>query len=103
MERTNRMGATGEVTGFAEEHSDASNRDFAIHNDHRQFKVTAPTLTGEQFRSLASSAIGDDRDLWLEVPGELDEHVETTQEVSLRNGMHFFTAPHANHSGGASR
>jgi len=82
------MGTTREVAGFAENHTYAKERAFTIHIDCKQFEVAEPVLTGQQVRDLPGPATGDDRDLWLEVPGEFDVGVGTRQRVPLRNGMY---------------
>jgi hypothetical protein len=97
------MGMTKGLAGSAEGRSDAKDRAFTIHIDHEPFEVAEPALTGKQLRDLPAAAIGDDRDLWLEVPGGPDVSVGTGQRVSLRNDMHFFTAPQAINPGGESR
>jgi hypothetical protein len=37
--------------------------------------------------------IGPDRDLFEVVPGHSDRKIENNEEVDLRNGTRFFTAP----------
>lgn len=67
---------------------------FVIHIDQSEFKVASNSLTGAELRGLPTPAIGQDRDLYLEVPGPGDDQlILDTQEVELKNGMHFFTTP----------
>lgn len=61
--------------------------------DKKKFEVTDTSLSGEQLRQLPNPAIGDDRDLYLEVPGGEDNLIDATETVELKNGMHFFTVP----------
>jgi hypothetical protein len=69
------------------------NKKHPIFIDKQKFEVESATLTGEQLRSLPSPPIGDDRDLYQEVPGGEDELIESGQVVKIKNGMHFFTVP----------
>jgi hypothetical protein len=59
--------------------------------DRKEYKVEGPTLTGAELRQVASPAVGDDYDLFLEVPGKEDELIANDQSVALENGMHFFS------------
>ena len=49
--------------------------------------------TGAQLRALPNPPIGPDRDLFEVVPGGSDEKIADTQEVKMRDGLRFFTAP----------
>ena len=51
-------------------------------------------MTGEQLRHLPPVPIPDDRDLYEVRPGEQDRLVCDTDEVEIRDGLRFFTAPH---------
>jgi hypothetical protein len=65
-----------------------------IHIDKEKFKVNDGSMTGAQLRQLPTPAIGADRDLVLVVPGPADDIlVGDEQEIELKDGMHFFTAP----------
>lgn len=68
-------------------------KQIVIHIDRKQFKVAEDELTGAQLRALPDPDIGPEFDLWLEVPGGEDQRVGGEDQVKLRNGMHFFTAP----------
>jgi mannose-6-phosphate isomerase class I len=73
---------------------DKDNKKIVIHIDNSEFKVEATALTGAQIRALPTPAIGQDRDLYLEVPGPGDDQlIADDQRVELKNGMHFFTTP----------
>lgn len=66
--------------------------DFTI--DRQSFEVPKQPLTGALLRDLAEPNIGPDRDLYLEAKGDKeDKLIELSQEVQLKDGMHFFTAP----------
>jgi hypothetical protein len=65
-----------------------------IHIDKEVFKVEQSSMTGAELRQLPTPAIGPERDLFLVVPGPTDDiRVENEQEIGLKDGMHFFTAP----------
>jgi hypothetical protein len=58
-------------------------------------KIHAPrgSLSGSELRTLINPPIGSDRDLWLDVEGDLDDLVEDAEVVDLRPQMRFFTVP----------
>jgi len=63
--------------------------------DHDSFHIHQLELTGEQIRQLPKPPIGPERDLYEEIHGPDDDRLIGNDElVHLRNGMHFFTAPH---------
>lgn len=64
-----------------------------IHIDRKKFDVEQDGLTGAQLRALPEFRIGQDRELFLEVPGGEDQPIGDDQSVELENGMHFFSAP----------
>jgi hypothetical protein len=64
-----------------------------IHIDRRPYKVSEGELTGAQLRALPDPPIGAEFDLWLEVPGGADRRIADDEEVKLKEGIHFFTAP----------
>jgi hypothetical protein len=64
-----------------------------IQIDRVHYEVKATHLTGEQLRHLPQPPIGPDRDLFEVVPGHSDRKIENNEEVELRNGTRFFTAP----------
>ena len=67
--------------------------DIPIIVEHKQFKVPAGTITGGQIRALTTPPIGADRDLWQEVPGGDDIKIGDADPVSIKPGMHFYSAP----------
>ena len=64
-----------------------------IYIDGTKYHAPARELTGAQVRALATPPVGEDRDLWLDVPDELDELIGDEQIVSLKPNMRFFTVP----------
>lgn len=65
-----------------------------IHIDKEVFHVEQESMTGAEMRQLPKPPIGPERDLFLVVPGPADDiRVEDNQEIELKDGMHFFTAP----------
>jgi hypothetical protein len=61
--------------------------------DKKKFEVKAGSLTGAEIRHLPQPPIGEERNLYLEVPGGEDELIKDDQRVELKNGMHFFSVP----------
>ncbi len=70
-----------------------NDRNFQIHIDRTHFTVDDVVLTGAQLRELPQPPIGPDRDLFEVVPGGTDRKIEDATNVSMRNGLRFFTAP----------
>lgn len=68
-------------------------------------RVIAPkgALTGTEIRKLPSPPVGDDRDLWLDRDGTLDDLVEDEEVVELRPQMRFFTVPRIINPGAGRR
>ena len=64
--------------------------------DREQFKVESDVMTGAELRALPTPPIGQDRDLWEEIPGPGDDRkINDTDVVTLKEGTHFFTTPRA--------
>lgn len=61
--------------------------------DRKEYKVRERVLTGAQLRRLPEPDIGPDRDLFEVVPGGSDRKIADDQEVKMRDGLRFFTAP----------
>lgn len=61
--------------------------------DRKEYKVRESVLTGAQLRRLPEPDIGPDRDLFEVVPGGSDRKIANDQEVKMRDGLRFFTAP----------
>ena len=71
------------------------NLEIVIHVDRQQAKVTETSLTGALIRGRHNPPIGPDRDLFLKVAGPTDDElVADAQSVVLKDGMHFYSAPH---------
>ncbi len=70
-----------------------SDKQIHIKIDRKPYSVEKETLIGTEIRALPDPDIGAEFDLWLEVPGGEDRRIEAAEEVRLKNGMHFFTAP----------
>lgn len=69
---------------------------FEIFIDKDRFEVDEPALTGAQLRALPKPPVGQDRDLWEEVPGPGDDKkIGDEERVEMRNGLRFFTTPRA--------
>lgn len=75
------------------EHDDKHDKgkETVIHIDRQLFKVEEDSLTGAQLRALPETDIGQDYDLWLEMPGSQDVLITDDQSVKLKNGQHFFS------------
>lgn len=63
-----------------------------IHIDKKTYFVQEPTITGAQLRQLPDPPIGDDYDLYLEVPGGQDKLIGDNEEIDVKAGMHIFSA-----------
>lgn len=61
--------------------------------DRKEYRVRESVLTGAQLRRLPEPDIGPDRDLFEVVPGGSDRKIANDQEVKMRDGLRFFTAP----------
>ena len=66
---------------------------FTIKIDRTEFHVRERKRTGAQLRELPAPPIGADRDLFEVVPGGSDLKIADDQEVKMRDGLRFFTAP----------
>jgi hypothetical protein len=65
-----------------------------IHIEDKQYKTTATELKGAEIRALAQPPVAADRDLILEIPGPGDDRIiKDSESVTLKNGMHFYSAP----------
>jgi len=67
--------------------------EFRIQIDRVHYTVTKRVMTGEQLRHVPSPPIGPDRDLFEVVPGGTDRKIADNEEVEIRDGKRFFTAP----------
>ena len=78
-----------EVQAFVEE----ARREFVIKIDREKYTVHKPHLTGTELRDLPKPPIGADRDLFEVVPGGSDKLISAEENVKMRDGLRFFTAP----------
>lgn len=77
-----------------EDKADKPPKEIHITIDRQKFALPEQSLTGATLRELAEPDVGPDRDLFLESGAdEEDVLIGAADEVHLRNGMHFFTAP----------
>ena len=76
-----------------EEFERRGGRPFEIKIDRAEFTVRERSRTGLQLRNLPEPPIGPDRDLFEVVTGGTDKKIGDTDEVRMRDGLRFFTAP----------
>jgi hypothetical protein len=70
-----------------------AHRPYEIKIDRTDYKVPEHKRTGAQLRMVPTPPIGADRDLFEVVPGGSDRKIEDNQEVTMHDGLRFFTAP----------
>jgi len=68
-------------------------RPYEIKIDRIDYQIAEHKRTGSQLRQIPSPPIGPDRDLFEVVPGGSDRKIEDKDEVKIRDGLRFFTAP----------
>ena len=68
--------------------------------DKKEYKAPERVMTGSQLRQLAVPPIGPDYDLLEIVPGGDDRLITDDEEVQLKSGDRFFSAPHNINPGG---
>lgn len=83
-----------------EEFERREGRPFRIKIDRTDYEVRERFLTGVQLRQLPKPPIGPDRDLFEVVPGGTDKKIADDEEVRMRDGLRFFTAPAQINPGG---
>ena len=81
--------------------SSAEDDTFSVVIDGRSYLVRQRALPGAELRELAAPPVGDDRDLYLEVPGSADRLVEDAELIDLRAQVHLFSVPKAIVAGSA--
>lgn len=67
---------------------------FQIQIDRVHYTIHQEEMTGEQLRHVPPVPIPADRDLYEVRPGEQDRLVGDADEIDMRDGLRFFTAPH---------
>jgi len=68
--------------------------------DGHQYLAHKRTMDGEEIRHLVVPPIPQDRDLWLDREGGLDELIENSTEVRIHPDIRFFTVPKVINPGG---
>ena len=68
--------------------------EFKIQIDRVHYDVSTREMTGEQLRHVPPTPIPETRDLYEVRPGEQDRFIGDKDDVEIRNGLRFFTAPH---------
>lgn len=76
-----------------EEFERREGRPFIIKIDRAEYEVRERMRTGAQLRHLPKPPVGPDRDLFEVVPGGSDRKIADDEEVKIRDGLRFFTAP----------
>ncbi len=61
--------------------------------DKTKYDVTDDVVKGATLRALPDPDVPAERDLYEEVPGGEDRLINDGDDVTLRNGQHFFTVP----------
>ena len=62
--------------------------------DDTKYSAPKSEMTGSELRALPNPPVGDDRDLWLEIPGPRDDElIEPTKVYEIKPGSHYYTAP----------
>jgi len=77
-----------------------SDKSITIIIDKKEYKAPELVMMGLQLRQLSVPPIGSDYDLFEIVPGGDDRLIADDEEVHLKNGDRFFSAPHNINPGG---
>lgn len=67
--------------------------EYNIRIDREHFKVEEDVMTGTGLRRVPDPDIGPDRDLFQVIPGGSDLLVGPEDEIQMKDGLRFFTAP----------
>jgi len=79
-----------------EEDHGHQHKSYVIFIDRQQFKVERDVMSGMELRALPTPPIGQDRDIWEEIPGPGDDRkINDADVVTVKEGTHFFTTPRA--------
>lgn len=81
----------------------ASRRVVPIVIDKERVRAPGTEMTGAEIRKLVDPPIPSDRDLWLDVDGDLDRKIADDETVTLEPQMAFFSVPREINPGGSSR
>jgi hypothetical protein len=68
-------------------------REITITIDGLTYRCRASVVTATGVRRIPHPPIEGERDLWLEVPDGSDRFLADDEEVVLKEGLRFFTAP----------
>lgn len=71
--------------------------------DGQRVRPPRGEITGGELRQLADPPIAADRDLWLDVDGDLDRKIEDDDVVQLKPQMGFFSVPREINPGAGAR
>lgn len=66
---------------------------FEIQIDRAKYQVNQSIMTGAELRRVPPGGIPADRDLFEVVPGAPDKKINDADNVEIRDGLRFFTAP----------
>jgi hypothetical protein len=81
----------------------ASRRVVPIVIDEERVRAPDTKMTGAEIRELVDPPIASDRDLWLDVDGDLDRKIGDDETVTLAPQMTFFSVPREINPGGSPR
>ncbi len=85
----------------AQETAKEKDHGIPIQIDNKKYTAPKTPMSGAELRVLANPDVGQDRDLWLTVPGPADDRlINDHDSVELKPGMHFYTAPRTINPGG---
>ena len=81
----------------------SSRRAVPIIIDEERVRAPRVEMTGAELRNLVDPPIGANRDLWLDVDGDLDRKIGDDETVPLEPQMTFFSVPKEINPGGSTR
>lgn len=81
------------VTKDLENSGKPDHKRFQIQIDRVHYTVEQEVMTGAELRRVPPTPISADRDLFEVVPGGTDKKIEDGEQVQIREGERFFTAP----------
>lgn len=81
------------MSNVIEERDDKKQREYHIQIDRVHYTVADSQMTGAELRRVPATPIGPDRDLFEVVPGHPDRKIGEDEQVEVRSGKRFFTAP----------
>lgn len=78
---------------MSQEAEQAARPPFKIKIDREHYEVDREQMTGAELRQVTPTPIPADRDLYEVRPGQDDLLIADDDDVAIRNGLRFFTAP----------